>query len=206
MPWAPDYASVATLKSALRITDTDDDAELTLALSGASRAIDGHCGRQFGQLAAPAARYYTARWDDGRRRWIVVLDDLMTVTGLEVHTAPTVEGVWDTELTVDTDFHLAPRNRPADGLPWTLLIAAEGTTLPCAEDAIRVTATWGWSEVPDVVVQATILQATRLFRRKDAPFGVAGSPEVGSEVRLLSRLDPDVALLVAPLRRAWGAV
>lgn len=205
MPWAPDYVSLSTLKAVLRIADTDDDVALQLALSGACRSIDGHCGRQFGQEATAVARYYTAAWDLDRARYVVAIDDLATTTNLAVAVADT-EGAYDRALTVDTDYALQPRNAVADGRPWTLLVANSATTLPCGEDAIRVTARFGWTAVPDAIEQAALIQATRLFRRKDSPFGVAGSPETGSELRLLARLDPDVALLVAPYRRVWGAV
>jgi hypothetical protein len=205
MPWAPDYVSLSTLKAVLRITDTDDDVALQLALSGACRSIDEHCGRQFGAESTAVARFYSAAYDLDRGRYVVAIDDLATVTDLAVAVADT-EGTYDRALTVDTDYTLQPRNAAADARPWTLLVGNSGTTLPAGEGAIRVTARWGWAAVPDMIEQATLIQATRLFRRKDSPFGVAGSPETGSELRLLARLDPDVALLVAPLRRVWGAV
>jgi hypothetical protein len=50
--------------------------------------------------------------------------------------------------------------------------------------------------VPASVKLAALLQATRLFKRKEAPFGVAGSLELGSELRLLAKLDPDVEMLL----------
>ena len=70
---------------------------------------------------------------------------------------------------------------------------------------MKVTARWGWAAVPSTIKQATLLQASRLLARRDAPFGIAGSPDVGSEIRLLARVDPDVAVAVAPYRRWWGA-
>jgi hypothetical protein len=66
---------------------------------------------------------------------------------------------------------------------------------------VRVTALWGWSAVPPAIEQATLLQASRLLIRRDSPYGVAGSPEAGTEIRLLARLDPDVDVAVAPYRR-----
>ena len=84
MAWAPDYADTSELASLVRVEDTLDDAQLALALSTASRAIDHTCGRQFGLLAAVEARYYTARWDKSACRWVVPIDDLMTSTGLLV--------------------------------------------------------------------------------------------------------------------------
>jgi len=60
--------------------------------------------------------------------------------------------------------------------------------------------------VPGPIHQACLIQTNRLIMRRDAPFGVAGSPEVGSEVRLLARLDPDVETMVRPYMRKIGTV
>jgi hypothetical protein len=64
-----------------------------------------------------------------------------------------------------------------------------------------VTAVWGWTAVPTSVKQATLLQASRFHKRRHAPFGVAGSPEMGSEIRLLSRVDPDVSVALRDFNR-----
>jgi hypothetical protein len=50
-----------------------------------------------------------------------------------------------------------------------------------------------------------LLQASRLDFRRVAPAGVAGSPETGSEVRLLARVDPDVAVSLKDYIRWWAA-
>lgn len=60
--------------------------------------------------------------------------------------------------------------------------------------------------IPEAVKMATMIQASRLYHRRDTPYGVAGSPEMGNELRLLSRLDPDVQLLLSTERNWWGAV
>ena len=43
--------------------------------------------------------------------------------------------------------------------------------------------------------QATLLQAARLFRRKDAIFGVVGGGELGQAVQI-AKLDPDIVLML----------
>lgn len=48
--------------------------------------------------------------------------------------------------------------------------------------------------------QAALIQAARLWRRRDTPEGVIAFDEIGA-VRL-SRLDTDVAMLLTP--KAWG--
>lgn len=205
MAWKPNYTTTEDLADFVRIGDSLDDAQLSLAVSTASRAIDRACGRQFGSLAAAAPRYYTARWNARRCRWVVAIDDLMSTTDLVVAFDSAVDETYAAEI---EEYTLGPRNAAADGLPWTELVVGTANTVlldGCA-DAVRITAAWGWDQIPAPIEQACLLQASRLLARRDSPFGVAGSPETNSEVRLLERLDPDVAIAVRPFRRAWGAV
>jgi len=198
MAWAPDYVTAAELKAYLRISDTVDDAQVALAVTAASRAVDRCTNRQFGLVAAAEARVYTARWDGDRGRYVIDIDDLMTVTGLVV----------TGEAGAIDVFAKQPGNANLAGQPWTrLVVDPTSTTLPTLkEDGVTVTARYGWTTVPVAVQQATLLQASRLFTRRNAPFGVAGSPELGSELRLLAKVDPDVAVVLGPYQRWWGAV
>lgn len=188
MPWAPDYVTSADLKGDLRITDNGDDAQVARAITAASRAVDRATNRQFGLVDAAEDRIYPASWRRGR--WLVKIDDLMTETGF---TVTTVDG------TV-TAYRLHPVNAAAEGRPWTRLVIDPASPVqPTGEpyEEITVTAKFGWATVPDTVKEATLLQASRFFKRRDAPFGVAGSPDQGSEMRLLAKVDPDVAVMLA---------
>lgn len=198
MVWAPDYAQTSDLKSYLRIDDSDDDAQIGLAITAASRAADRYCNRQFGVTDGLEERSYTAAWDRRRRRWVVEIDDLMTVVGLEITTdAGTIDA-----------YQLEPINAEFQTQPWTRVVVdpASAVAPTTDENGVQVTATFGWSAVPTPVKQATLLQASRIFKRRDAPFGVAGSPQEGSELRLLARVDPDVEVALGPYRRWWAAV
>lgn len=203
MAWAPDYVTATELKSFLRITDTVDDAELGFAITAASRAVDNSANRQFGVVAAAEQRFYTARYDRRRMRWVVVIDDLMSTTNFA---AVVLDSSGATVGTI-TDYVLEPRNSAQRSRPWTqMMIRPTSAYLPTGQtDEVAVTALWGWSAVPTAVKEATLLQASRFFARRNAPFGVAGSPDVGSEVRLLARLDPDVAVSLANYVRWWAA-
>lgn len=208
MPWAPSYSSLANLKAAVGISDTADDTLLEAARASASRAIDHHTGRQFGVLAIAAPRYYGVFASPLQLRRFIEIDDLMTTTDLVVKTDTAGDGTFATTLVLSTDYRLAPPNAAADGFSWTLVQLAPRVTVPSGLDypdrAFEVTAKWGWTAVPAVVDQACLIQASRFFVRKNAPFGIAGSPELGSEMRLLAKLDPDVQALLAPVVRYWG--
>jgi hypothetical protein len=215
MPWAPDYATVTDLRDFVRIDDAADDAVIEAALSGASRAIDHACDpregfwRQFGRTDVPEARYFTpsrrgysAPWRD---QWIAVTDDIADPAGT-VAVAADLTG--DGAYVEITGCVVLPRNAAAQGLPGTSVLFA-GSSMPIPPiiaESVRVTTEWGWPAVPPSIHEACLLQTSRLISRRDAPFGVAGSPEVGSEVRLLARLDPDVEQLVRPYVRKIGTV
>lgn len=193
MAWKPDYITSAELKSYLRIFDTVDDAEIAVAVTAASRAIDDHCNRQFGKVDAAEERLYTARPDYERGRWVVDIDDLMTATGLVV----TIAGVATTAFTKEP-VNAAPKTRP-----WTRLVVDSDSPVTPTGDPYEVSATavWGWTAVPVAVKQAARLQGSRFHSRRDSPYGIAGSPDQGSELRLLSRVDPDVGVSLRDYRR-----
>lgn len=128
-----------------------------------------------------------------------------------------VEPTTDPELELETtddgttwvgwnsaDFRREPMNASLDGHPTDRLVVSNvSRRLPLAAGAVRVTAKWGYGSTPASVEQATLLQASRLFVRRVSPFGVAGSPDMGSELRLLAALDPDVQALLRPYRLWW---
>lgn len=202
MAWAPDYVEVEELRNFLRISDTDDDSELAFAIAAASRAVDQDTNRQFGVVGSAEEWFYTARWDRKRCRWVVDIDDLMSTSNFA---AETQDSDGDTVGAID-DYFLEPRNAAARGLPWTqLVVKPDSSFKPTGrENEVAVTALWGWTAVPGAVKQATLLQASRLFARRSSPYGIAGSPDTGSELRLLARVDPDVSVALRPYRRWWG--
>lgn len=197
MAWAPDYVTPSEAKDYLRIPDDVDDTEIGFAITAASRAIDRATGRQFGVVAAAEERFYTPYWDRDLEVYAVDIDDLQTTTDLAVEdeNAETLAAL----VTLgDGGYRLEPRNALQIGRAWTRLV-----TTTCGTGDWAVTAIWGWTAVPDTIKQAVLMQVNRLIKRREAPFGVAGSPE-GGELRLLAKLDPDVEVLVGTYKR-WGA-
>lgn len=204
----PDYCTLAELKAQVRVTDSADDAAFAAAITAASRAIDHECGRQFGAVTPAAARTYTQDCEyylDGCAA--LPIFDLSSASGLIVALDDSDLGTWPTTLTVNTDYRLWPYNAVADGKPYTHLLTrtTSAYSWPAYSNAIKVTGLWGWASVPAVVSSACLIQAARFFVRRDAAFGIAGSPEMGNELRLLKALDPDVGLLLSSVKRHWGA-
>ncbi|MCP3817830.1 phage gp6-like head-tail connector protein [Streptomyces sp. A3M-1-3] len=188
---ANEYADLATLKLSLGVEpgDITRDTLLNKALTAASRSIDASTGRRFYLDATGTARTYNPNGrvvcDEAGVRLLV--DDIGTAAGLVVETgsAGAFTAVTDYETTPD---NALVRGRPVTGLLRTAVGWGAGAT------RVRITARWGWPVVPTEVEQATVIQASRLYKRKDSPEGVTGSAEWG--VVRLSRRDPDVWALI----------
>jgi hypothetical protein len=197
------YATLNELKGFVGIptADTADDTTLQSALDSASAQVDAFCDRVFTD-GSVTTRLYTVS-DTGR----LDIDPISSTTGLVVKTDDNADGTFETTWTLDTDFRLEPINAAAFGEPWTRLSVLGTRWFPKIQyrPGVQVTAKFGWpgGTAPAPVKHATLIQASRLWLRKNAPFGVAGSVEFGSEVRLLAKLDPDVESLLRPYRRNW---
>ncbi|GGT43382.1 phage gp6-like head-tail connector protein [Streptomyces purpureus] len=187
---ANEYANLATLKAMLdlEVGDNSRDDLLNKALSAASRGIDRVTGRRFFLDGEPTARVFNPA---GR----VVCDASGTRLLLDdLGAAPTlVETGSGSSWTATTDYETGPDNALVRGRPITFLLRPSGGWGSGAT-RVRVTAAWGWPAVPDEIEQAALIQAARLFKRKDSPEGVTGSAEWG--VVRVSRRDPDVWALI----------
>lgn len=191
--WAPDYITLTELKDVVDVDDTVDDVYLSLLPSAVSRAVDRATGRQFGQVSTVEERYYPLRYRRSSYTWRAIIDDLQDTTGLLLPAA------------VASAYTLGPRNADKKGKPFEYIDFTEDPTGD-VEGEVAITALWGWSAVPDAIPLASFLQANRWSSRKDSPFGIAGSPDQGTELRLLARVDPDVAVSLRNYRRDWWAV
>jgi hypothetical protein len=197
------YATRNQVKAALRIgtADTLDDDLIDNCVGAASRLIDGYCNRRFWQSGTAEARVFQA--EDS---FYCSIDDIAG-TALTLKTSSQSDGTFDVTWKV-SDYQLEPLNGNLDGLTWAYdKIRAIGDYLFPTVNAnygeqalVQVTAIFGWPSVPEPVTQATIIQASRIFKRYDSPLGVAGFGDLGA-IRVSRFLDPDMAQLVEPYRR-----
>lgn len=193
------YCTLAELKDSLQIEDSTDNASLEAAIMSASRMIDNYTQRFFykdGTVAAPVTRYYTPQ-----DAYDLNIDDIVSVTS--VATDNDLEFLYTT-VWATSDFVVEPINNPRKGWPFTRMIAVGAYVWPFnIPQSVKIVGVWGWSSVPQEIQLAAKIQASRLFIRRQSPFGIAGTPELGT-VRLSSRLDPDVETLLRPFRKVRG--
>ncbi|MEV6614263.1 phage gp6-like head-tail connector protein [Streptomyces sp. NPDC051051] len=190
---ANEYVTLEELKAQFGIEpgDTSRDAQLNRARASASRSIDKTTGRRFWLDEAPVQRVFNPRGrivreDDGD---LFLVDDIGSAEGLVVETGS------GSSWSAVTAYETSPDNALADGRPVTGLFRSLGTW-GTSTGRLRITARFGWPAVPDDIHEAALIQASRLFKRKDSPEGIIGSAEWG--VRNLSRRDPDVWNLIEP--------
>jgi len=190
---ANEYVTLEELKGQFPIESDDAtrDAALNRARASASRGIDRVTGRRFWLDADPVQRVFNTRGrivreSDGD---LFLVDDIGSTAGIVVETGS------GTSWTVVTGYETSPDNALADGRPITGLLRVLGSW-GSSTTRLRVTARFGWPSIPDDIREAALIQATRLYKRKDSPEGIIGSAEWG--VRNLSRRDPDVWNLIEP--------
>lgn len=204
MAWAPDYTSLPLVREYVtRHSSSVDDTFLAMNVTAASRAVDRATNRQFGRVDEPEERRYTPYWDRRLVRWVIEIDDLQTTDDFD----PRLVDVNGDDLGAIDAYTLEPINAAAKGRPWTRMIVQPWSALAPTGLAHQAafTGAWGWTEIPAPIAQASLMQANRFSTRRDSPYGIAGSPDEGSEMRLLARLDPDVALAIGTYRRWWAA-
>lgn len=175
-----------TLTSRVMPSDLD---ELVVQVSD---AIDQHCFRSFEVPSEATVRYFKPTRDGLE---VDELDDIANTTGLAVAVDSGGDGSYSSVLTNNTDY-VYETNR--DGM----VVAIRSTGwFPCNRSrpkTIKVTARFGWPSVPTPVKRAALIWGIRLWNRRDSPSGVVGFGDLGS-IRL-SRIDPDVAELLATYR------
>ena len=133
---------------------------------------------------------------------MALVEDLLTVTTLKTDADGdrTYESTWAT-----TDYDLEPYNAPraSPARPYTRIVTAPNGvyTFPSIRKGIEIAGSWGFlATTPPAVKEACLLQCVRLFMRKDTPFGVTGSAEMG-HLSVIPKLDPDVKLLLDPFKK-----
>jgi hypothetical protein len=228
------YVSLAAFRSYVRNQSKTDatDPDLIferMVLEAAARAIDSKTGSIFRTLAtqggAATARLFTAADSSISTGWYgqsnmssgwygpsamssgwysqygCDTDPVMDTSAATVAFDATGNGAYTFAV---TGFRWMPPNAPSRREPYRGLLFDIGIIPPLWQYGIQVTAKWGWAAPPAGVAMANLVQAYRWLKRRDSPLGIAGSPEMGNELRLLAQLDPDVVTLLGHYRVNFG--
>ena len=164
---------------------------LATAITDASRTVDALCNVPYGTFAARTLTrvfdvspyrvgttiYVNDRGDIWQGTAYVTIPPLLVATA--VATDQDGDGVYEVAWTEGTDYVLDP----SDGPPYRRVALREPTArygFPSGQRRVQIAGLWGASAtVPEPIRRATMLLATRYWKRPEAPFGVTGSMETG---------------------------
>jgi hypothetical protein len=188
------YCTLTQIKAATRITDNIDDALLEMAVESASRMIDAECDRNF-YSSGTASRDFIPN-----DSIVVDTDDLASIVSVKID--DTGDLTFPVTL-ADSDYQAEPVNQKVSGndFPITRLRMIGDYLLPVdgKQATVRIEGVYGFIPTPIQVTQATLIQASRIFKRLDSPLGVAGFGDMGA-IRV-GKVDPDVAMLIRPFKK-----
>src|SRR6185369_12138074 len=157
---ASDYISLTEFKVTAELAQTNfADYDAQRAITSASRGIDEYTGRFFYQSGTAQQMVY--EWCGGP---CIEVDDIVTLGTVTVDYNR--DGVYETTWTQGTDFLIAPYNAAFTSKPYEELELLPNARYhrPIPYPAlVKVTATFGWPEVPEPVKQATSILAARLL-------------------------------------------
>ena len=189
------YTDLATVRSYLGIpsSDSSQTAAINAAIAASDKEIDQITGRTFVVPSGATAKTFIP-YDD----YTLYVDDVAQLTGLVVKEDTTLDGTYDTTLTITTDYVVDGNNAP-----YRVIKRVDGDTWPrdrYGRPTVEVTAFYGYGmAVPDQIKQCSLVIAARLYQRRSSPLGFqAGSVDVGF-VRI-SRTDPEVIALLRGLK------
>jgi hypothetical protein len=189
------YTDLATVRSYLGIpsSDSSQTAAINAAIAASDKEIDQITGRTFVVPSGATAKTFIP-YDD----YTLYVDDVAQLTGLVVKEDTSLDGTYDTTLTITTDYVVNGNNAP-----YRVIKRVDGDMWPrdrYGRPTVEVTAFYGYGmAVPDQIKQCSLVIAARLYQRRSSPLGFqAGSVDVGF-VRI-SRTDPEVIALLRGLK------
>jgi hypothetical protein len=203
-PTRGDYCELWEAKSycGIELADATKDGFISSLITAASNYIDAKTNRRFYTTAADETRYYQVVDErDGDSGVLWLRDDLLSVTSLK--TDEDGDGVYEVTWTT-SDYKLFPLNAVVSGRPYTWIETRPNGSygFPLRVQAgIQIIGKFGYStSAPAVVKNACLLQVSRWWNRKNAPFGVVGSADMGQAV-VVPKLDPDIAEMLDGVTR-----
>ncbi len=194
---SPLYVTVAEFENYLGVSSGWETAMLERALVAAEAKVDQFCGRSFLNTGDDTARTFRAVSPG-----LCVVDDVISILSVETTTGGR-SGTW-----VNFDLDNVVQETHGDAFAPVQMLRADWGYFPVGPRSwVRVTPNvgsgWGWDRVPDAVPAAVMLQAAKIYTRKDSPGGhVQGYQAISTTQRLKgSGLDVDAEALLEELVR-----
>ncbi len=187
---AANYLTLAQVKARRGLSDADtpDDQIIGELIEAVSRKVDDHCNVAPGAFVGEVqTRYYTAYDSE-----CLYVDNLLSVGSLVTDNGynRNYSATWSSG-----HYDLYPYNAILDDIPFREIRRVVTATLVFPSHnprGVRLTGTFGYSPtgVPPQIREACLTLINRFLARRDSPYGVIGSGEIGTF--RISPIDPDV--------------
>jgi hypothetical protein len=201
------YATAAQLRAQPNMTGANDDTVLELLLSAASRAVDGYCNRVDDGFLAPEALEERTFVGDGTES--ISIPECVELGTISVRSRGV--SAW---TAVDDAYVLGyagSAQRPNfNRFPYTGILLTTGTfplglhpdyPLQPGYPTVKVSGRFGYADaVPDVVVTATIVQASRWFKRGQSFWADTIASDSMGTASFRRSVDPDVKMMLDEAR------
>lgn len=184
---------------------SSDYPQMAGFVSAASRLIDREVGRWDG-FFYPSTDDKTFYYD-GSGDWVQEIDEFVSITTVSVSEFGGLASTDYTDWTANTDYITKPYNAANKGRPINRLELASfnGTkgAWYCGQRSVKVVGIPGYSVTPpDIIVQATRMQASRWFMRAKQGYQDTGATAQIGELTFSRKLelDPDVKQLLRGIK------
>jgi len=196
------YCTLADIKhpNVLNIDSSDSFADdfIEGIIEAVSRNIDDVCNRVFFADSDETIRYYSAYSPTQ-----VFTDDMCSPSSDIALDVDLGDGTYGLSFSA-VAFVLAPYNAEQQGIPYSKIEISDKSTylFPVrVPKAIRITSKFGWSSIPKPIINACILQSTRVFKRYATPLGSESMTALGQMTLKIPELDPDVCMLISRYKK-----
>jgi len=192
------YVSDQELTDYLRSTIVADEVDIAAAKLAAESTINDYCGRIFTVPTTATTRTFVV--DDP---YVVIVPDIANVTSLVIVDNGTTLSAADYQMEIASG-KVGPISVSGRTWPYTQIRRMSGTWYcdTYGNDALSITARWGWAAIPPEVSLATKLLARDYLMARDTAFGIV---QVGDFSRRIAA-NGVVETLLGPLRRAEAAM
>ncbi len=184
------YATLSDVKQALPDVTWGAayDNALTVLLERASRLIDALTGRQDNAYAASSISSRVFTGSGTYQQWI---DELAAWP------PSSIEVSYDGGVSYSVLDASGVTPYPPGRFPVLRLDLISNRTWPRGHWAVKVTGIWGYSTTPPpLIVQATVVQVVRWFKRGQQAFQDVGAISEIGQLRYVQALDPDLVTLL----------
>ena len=178
------YVGLEEMNDRLGITDLLDSSVMQTAIAASAGWINEHTGRHFNRVTE-------TRTFVPHDVYSITVDDIVPGASITVSVDYDGDGIYEQNWVQGVDYQLTYGpdrfNLTSTGIarPYDRIrVINSGRIFPflwpfAPLNRVQIQTTWGWPQVPWQVSEANRILAADFFRMKDAPFGIAGTADIG---------------------------